>query len=199
MQITPAELRRAMNDARISSAAIGSALGVDPGSVRRWRNGSRPIPENYLPALTALLEKPSLAGPPRPLPAIVAAIRERAAPRPRISRRERAHIRAVARAIEPGAAKPRRERAARRRVRRPSSGPNLVELRAATAAHLAELAERPPAPAIPWQITMLPGTIAPLPAGQRAARCAFREERAGTVHTCAAIPLPGGRFCAAHS
>ena len=203
MLITSLELRRAMAERRLSSDDLGAALGIASAQIRKWRSGARPIPPHHAERLAVIFASPPPARPaaPRPLPAIVAAIRDRTdgqAPRPRLTRKERAHIRALAKAADPEMARPRKERPSRRKRIYPVPE-HTVTWEGVAAALAARSAGASPAPAMPWRVDMIPGAISPAPVVSGGPRCAFREVRSGTVQTCAVLVPPGGRFCAAHS
>ena len=52
--MTPADLRAALATLRWSNRTLAAELGVDEHRVRRWANGSQPIPEDVAVWLAAL-------------------------------------------------------------------------------------------------------------------------------------------------
>jgi hypothetical protein len=67
--MSPKELKSLMERTRTSSPMLAEALGIAPQQVRKWRAGTRPVPQRHIPAMRLLfrdraaslgLEPPSL-------------------------------------------------------------------------------------------------------------------------------------------
>ena len=71
--MTADELRSAMYGANLRSGSLGSAIGASAAQVRDWTSGRRPIPEKYVPKITAAI---SQAGAVKRVPSAKAGIAE---------------------------------------------------------------------------------------------------------------------------
>lgn len=52
--MSPKELKSLMERSRTSSAILAEALGIAPQQIRKWRVGTRPIPERHIAAMRLL-------------------------------------------------------------------------------------------------------------------------------------------------
>src|SRR4051794_15182336 len=52
--MSPKELKSLMARTRTSSPMLAAALGIAPQQIRKWRAGTRPVPERHIPALCHL-------------------------------------------------------------------------------------------------------------------------------------------------
>ena len=70
--MSPIELKSLMARTRTSSLMLAAALGIAPQQVRKWRAGTRPVPERHISAMRLLFHNraESLGLEPRSLPEI---------------------------------------------------------------------------------------------------------------------------------
>jgi len=70
--MSPKELKSLMARTRTSSLMLAAALGIAPQQVRKWRAGTRPVPERHISAMRLLFHNraESLGLEPRSLPEI---------------------------------------------------------------------------------------------------------------------------------
>lgn len=70
--MSPNELKSLMARTRTSSPILAEALGIAPQQIRKWRSGTRPVPEHHLPAIRILFRDraESLGLEPQSLPEI---------------------------------------------------------------------------------------------------------------------------------
>src|SRR5436190_5068745 len=70
--MSPKELKSLMARTRTSSLMLAAALGIAPQQIRKWRAGTRPVPERHIPAMRLLFHDRAerLGLEPRSLPEI---------------------------------------------------------------------------------------------------------------------------------
>ena len=70
--MSPKELKSLMARTRTSSPMLAEALGIAPQQIRKWRAGTRPVPERHISAMRLLFREraESLGLEPRSLPEI---------------------------------------------------------------------------------------------------------------------------------